>query len=473
MVPEFSVEQDQSVEPLSGLPVQDTADEALGEAAQAEVGASVISLERALELAFTRNRTYQNQKEALYLEALGLTLGRHQYDPIFAAGGGVNSVSSVTEETVASDFSRHLGNARQIAQGIEMVTGTPAALLNAYADVVEQAGVVANVDATKVDLNREQDASGNVTGGVDLLLKGGGRIALALTSNFFRFLTGDPRTATASILSATFTQPLLRGAGADIAAEQLTQAERNVLYRIRDFTRFRQEFAVQVCSNYYSVLQDRDIVENAWRSYKNFEKSVERERAFAEEGRHTLADLGRIEQAQLSNETSWINAIRRYKESMDQFKILLGLSTDAHVMLDKAELEQLHQEGLQHPKIPVEDAIEVALASRLDFENTKGVTEDTVRQMKVAKNALKADVNLVLSSQVHSTGEDNFQSLDFDRAEIGGGLDIDLPIERMAERNNYRAALIAHERAIRDESLATDNVKFDVRAALRNLEQAL
>jgi len=472
MEPEFTVEM-VDWNPLEGLPVNETVDEALGTEAQAELGAAVVDLEHALRIAFTNSRTYQNQKEALYLDALALTLDRHRYTPIFTARGGVQTTSSVTEAVRPTSFAEAMGAAGDLITQIEAVTGTPAEVLSAYHAVVEQAGVVTNVPLTETVLLRDQDLSAQSTVGVDLLLRGGGRIALNLTNNFFQFLTGDSRGASSSLITGVFTQPLLRGAGADIVTEHLTQAERNVMYGIRDFTRFRQEFAVQVAANYYNVLQDRDIVENSYQSYDSYHEILARTRALHEEGRLRLAELGRVEQELLSTENQWNNSVRRYRESLDQFKILLGLSTDADIVLDEAELAQLRDQGLQHPVINAEDAVEVALVSRLDLYNNYDVTDDAGRRVHVAANALKPGLNLLVSSELRSHGRHGFMDFDVNRVEWGAGLDLDLPMDRKAERNQYRASLIAYERALRQYALAVDQVKFDVRANWRNLEQAL
>jgi len=472
MGPDFTIEKDTDWSPLDGLPVMAEGDESLGGDERGEVGAAIISLERALEIAVKNNRSYQNHKEALYLQALSLTLDRHRYTPLFSAGMSGDYTRSTTDVTKASDFGLALTGAANVIDQVELMTGQPADILNAYADLVEQAGTVAGVAQTRTEIMNERSLSGDTRFGVDVLLKGGGRIALGLTSNFLRFLTGDPSTATSSVLTGSFTQPLLRGAGSKVAAERLTQAERNVLYELREFTRFRKEFTVNISSAYYGVLQDCDIVRNNYRSYRDFQRNVERERAFAVEGRRTQAELGRLLQAELNTENGWVNAVRRYKESLDRFKIQLGLSTDARVVLDDGELERLQERGLQHPDIAADDAVRVALEARLDFYNAREWVEDSKRGVAVAANALKPDLDLIVAGSVDSTGQDNFQELDFRRGRWSAGLDADLPLDRKAERNAYRAALIEHERVLRNYDLAEDNVKLEVRAAWRNLDQA-
>jgi hypothetical protein len=141
-----------------------------------------------------------------------------------------------------------------------------------------------------IQIEDRQSAKGSIQTGVSMLLLGGGRLALQLTNNFFRFLNGSSNEEAGSILSASFTQPLWRGRGRDIAAEELTQAERDVLYDLRNFTRYRQEFVVKICKAYFSVLQQRDIVINNYQSYLNFKASYDRESSFAQKEEKTLTE---------------------------------------------------------------------------------------------------------------------------------------------------------------------------------------
>ena len=85
----FSIEQTNQLS-LDGLPVAAGIETALGPDGEAEREARVISLEQALDISVHHSRIYQTQKEQLFLQALGLTLARHQFAPIFSAGGHVS-----------------------------------------------------------------------------------------------------------------------------------------------------------------------------------------------------------------------------------------------------------------------------------------------------------------------------------------------------------------------------------------------
>ena len=472
MPPAFTVEQEADAARLDHLTRSDATEPALGESEAPEGGAYVLSLEGALDIAFRNSRTYQNRKESLYLVALSLTLDRHRYAPIFSGGARADYARTTADITESTDFGKSVDFTNDFIADLEAVTGTPADFLNAYATLVESAGAVAGLSRTEAGYVSDRSVGGASDMGVNWLMEGGGRIGLGLTSNFLRFLTGDTASLTSSVLTGALTQPLLRGAGSRVAAERLTQAERDVLYALRDFTRFRKEFSVQVCRSYYGVLQDLDAVRNNFNSYENFQRNTERERDFAIEGRSTPASVGRQEAAALNAENRWINSARSYQERLDEFKILLGLSTHTPIVLDSAELDELRAAGLKHPAIAVDDAVQVAFAARLDLETERDRLEDAGRIVEVAANSLLPDVDLVADARLRTVGEDNFQRLDFRRTDWSAGLDIDLPLDRKAERNAFRTALIGLERSRRDLSLAEDSIALDVRSAWRNLESA-
>ena len=46
-------------------------------------------------------------------------------------------------------------------------------------------------------------------------------------------------------ISLSVSLPLLRGAGRTVTREPLTQAERSLVYRLRSFELFRQDFTIQ------------------------------------------------------------------------------------------------------------------------------------------------------------------------------------------------------------------------------------
>jgi len=423
----FTIEQTNRVS-LAGLLMATDVPDFLGPDGEREMGAHIVNLEQALDFAVKYNRSYQSRKEQLYLSGLALTLARHQFAPLFSSDANVN-------------YSVQRAN-------LDEFNGLP----GVSDEYEEQAKVT---------------AGGTI--GASWLIRDVGRITAAFTADAIRFVTGDPRLTTSSQLSATFFRPLLRDAGFKAQTEALIQAERQLLYDLRDFTRYRKDFSVQIATAYYGVLGLRDAVKNNFLTLQSSRTNAERTRALAREGRVTTADLGRLEQQELSAESSWINAVRGYQQALDSFKIQLGLSVDVQLVLDEDDLRALQ---IRHPEISVDDSIQVALAARLDYLNTKDQFDDTVRRVDVAANLLKPRVDLTANISPYSNPNDNFSFPDFQRYRWKAGVVVDPGLDRQAERDAYRSSLINRDRAARAILQQEDEIKLEVRNSWRTLDQA-
>jgi len=434
MDPAFTLERTNAIS-LDAFVLSTNAPAYLGESGKREEGARILRLDDALDLAVHHSRDYQNHKEQLYLSALSLALERHQFAPIFSANG-----------------------AAAVSGGAVPVTET---VSNSLTHLV----------TTNVAFTEDRNVTGSGSVNVSWLIADVGRISAAFTSDFLRFVTGDPRVAESSALSATLISPLVRDAGFKREKEALIQSERDLLYALRNFTQYRKDFSVQIARDYYDVLGQRDAARNSFLNYQSSTKNAERTRAMVAEGRDTTANLGRLEQQELSSESSWINAVRGYQQALDDFKIELGLPVESTVILDEMELEALQ---IQHPQISVEDSIKVALAGRLDYMNAKDAFADTERQVKLDQNLLRPQLDFsatagMVSNPNKSTG---FQLPDPQRYSWSAGLALDPGLDRTAERNTYRSALISRNRAARNLELVEDQIKLDVRNSWRTLDQA-
>ena len=417
---------------LDSFEVNNESFEFLDNEANSEIGASILSLDAALGLAFSHSKDYQNQKELLYLEALALTFDRYRYTPTFSARG------SGDYQWDAED---------QFVQDMQSLTG---------------------MDRT----NYSESTFSNTSLGAQYFLKSGGSIAVNLTNNFTRFLSGDISEFGTSALIGSITQPLLRDFGADIETEVLMQAERDLLYRLRDFTRFRKLFTVRVASDYYSVLLNRETARNNFAGLNATNLSLEREQAFQVEGLTTLLEVGRLEQSALQADLRWTSSITRYKRSLDNLKILIGLTADENIVLDDNEMELITETGMDSPDLSLEQATDMAIQTRLDLYSSLDRVQDSARRIEVAANQLSPGLDLSLVAAVPDANNGNIGELDFENAIYTAGLDIDLPVDTKFERNSYRRALIDYDSSSRNYLLTLDSVKLDVVDTWRRMNEA-
>jgi len=402
----------------------------------------VLTLPQAVAMATAHNRGYRLEKELLYITALDMRLTRHEFENQFFSGG---------REGYGKD-----GN--------------------------------------------DEGVGGETDFGFQRLLANGARIGTKVGIAWFKVLTGDISGGLASILSTTVTQPLLRGSNRKVVMENLTQAERDTLYQVRAFNRFRKTFVVSVITGYYQTLRLADTVKNAKENCRTLDRLYERIEKLAAVGRVPKEELERVRQEALQARDIYIQAEKEYKQMLDEFKFWqLSLPTTMELQLDENELEVLRSVELSNPEFSEAEAIETALDCRLDIANSGDAIADAERKILVAADGLRGELNLYIgvdatslsgSSELPSVGalddditadrgrlnplrrprDNNPLRSHRDGAEIG--IDWELPVDRVVEQNIYRKALITLTQREREYEEMADWVTLEVRQAYRDLTEA-
>ncbi len=178
-----------------------------------------LDMQRSWLLALINARYYQYQLEQLYLSALPVTQQRFAFEPQFYAG--LSPVTGVPQGSSGG------GGSFATASGLSTANSFT------YATRFAPTGQVSTMNIGTV-------------AGVGKLFSSGGQLLMGFANELvFNFAGKNPRQPTVlSALPISFYQPLLRGAGRAVVLEPLTQAERNLLYQVRAFTQFRQQFFV-------------------------------------------------------------------------------------------------------------------------------------------------------------------------------------------------------------------------------------
>ena len=310
--------------------------------------------------------------------------------------------------------------------------------------------------------------TGQFDGGASLsrLLGTGALIVADIGVRLFRDLSSGDGFDAVTDLGLSITQPLLRGSGKRIVKENLTQAERDVVYEVRSYERFRRTFAVQVAQRVYRILQQAAIVANERVNIDNLRVLRERNEELANAGRLSDIQVDQARQDELRSDNRLIVEQQRYETQLDELRLFLGVPTEESFEPDPEELAQLST--LADMAFPLDEELlaELALSQRLDYLTILDRVDDAERKVVVAADALRAGLDLELDANLSSA---EGRPLDFDMDDITGSLslELDLPINRLAERNAYRAALIRLQAAQRDARDLAYDIRAQLRAALR------
>lgn len=387
-----------------------------------------LDLVSSLRAAFDTGREYKTRRETLYLQGLGLTLTRFDFGP------QVN-----------------------------------AALAALYRDSEQGAKGV--------------DTSASL--GVSQILPTGGTVALDGNLSHLRDGTPGAFQNYSSSANVSLFQPLLRGSGYTVSHEALTQAERSMVYEVRDFELFRQDHVISIASDYFDLVSAGTQLLNEERRYADAVFDREKAEALRQLDRNQDEDVFLARRNEIDAENNVLVARADYDVQVDSFRIRLGLPEDEPVTIADEE------PPFTRVSLDPDSAVDVALHNRLDLITARERVEDARRRVFISRDRLRPDLGLSVNygqagvhnptTQALDKGDlldpaDDVQLFDpggrlLDDWSASAGLALEIPIQRTPERNAYRSALIARDRAERDYDILLENVDRDIRNALRQLER--
>ena len=370
-----------------------------------------LDLETCLSLAFSSSRDFKTARETLYRAGLGYSLARYTFGPIL-------------DSTI-----RYLWNYNE---------GTP------------------NTHTLDLPI------------GVRQILPLGGTASVAAGANGVRTragtAAGDEDFRWNTDYQINLEQPLLRGAGYEVSHEALTAAERNLIYAVREFELFRQDFSIRIAQAYFELVSRRKRLSNDEQNYKDAVYDRKRAEALRALDRNKPDDVFQARRREIEAENALVAARTSYRLQLDDLKILLALPPTEQIELADEE------PPFEEVRIESQSAIEVALHNRLDLHTQRDRLEDARRQLRNSRNDLLPDLNVTAAYGVGSLGAPTTDATPNQR-DAAAGITLRLPLDKLAERNSYRNARISLDQSVRTLEQRQHEVERDVRNALRELTQ--
>lgn len=297
-----------------------------------------IKYEQAIELGLMNSREFQDRREDLYLAALPVSLNRFS----FAAQGFFTEVAAMNWAGEALNRSPR-----------------DSALMNSQV-------------------------------GFGKLFSTGGLLLVKLANSVVVDLTGDKPTTTLSNFSLNLAQPFLQGGGRAVTLEPLTLSERNMLYAIRSYARFRKLFYVAIAAGggitnnpyslqglsqnlgrgiggnltapsvgYLPILLQAAVIANQKRNIESLENLLKLYQAFREGGQQSDLQVSQVEQQLLASRNQLLGSgnagvnsggggqgqgIRGYLDTVDNFKLQLGIPLTVGLELDQTPLQPIRDQ---------------------------------------------------------------------------------------------------------------------------------
>jgi outer membrane protein TolC len=378
--------------------------------------ATLLALSDTLAIAMANSRAYQTRKENLFIQALGLTEIQKEFN-------WDTSASSITASSTFSD------------------------------------------DGTTAETFGDNGVDGAATLAVSRTLISGARVSLGFTREIVEYFTDPDTSSDSSTVSFNVVQPLLNGFGPLVSKEPLRQAERDMIYAVRDFRRYQQTFVIDITSQFYSTLRSRDQLLNARQNYESTVASREQTESYAKAGRIADFEAAQARQSELDAADRWAIARASYQRALDDFRYTLGLPIELNIEPDPNELTLLTERGLVGLDITLDEAVDLAISNRLDLITRRQQVEDEVRNVEIVRRNFLPNLDVSYGA-TYDLEESSSAGLSQDAT-----VSLNIPFDWTEKRNAYRIAQINLDRERRDLELDEWDVTRDVRDLWRNLER--
>jgi outer membrane protein TolC len=406
---ESLVYPEQAAAPEPAAPGEESGDPIASSSAAEGEDLGQLTLPEAIELAIQGNRGYKSQVESLHLQASSLVGTRHSFTPLLSA-------------TLSYAFSDSVGSGNS--------------------------------------------SSSSLSGGLSQILRFGGNLSVSGSSSWSATNDDGLGGDIANSVGVSLSQPLLDGFGEEVTMEPLVQAERNLLYAIRDFEQFREDFSVDVADTYYGLAAQKKGIDNARRNLEGLEFARRKAEAFFDVGRVAETEALRARRSELDARDALNASIESYELALDRFKIFLGLPTSTRIDV----IEEVP--AFVEMTYDIDSAVQVALHNRLDVISERERLEDSERGFRFSKQALLPNLDLNLSWNAALDGLTDPANFETENESYSASISLDLPIDYVDEQIAYHSARIGLQRARRSHEEFLDNVVINVKSAFRGLERS-
>lgn len=425
-----------------------------------------LDINSALKLAYVNSPDQQSQLETLYLSALDVTTERFRLDAQFFGGYDLNYL--------------HQGSL------------IPASL--SFSPVLQRFVITPPIDGVESNrLTVGRPFASNPALQVRRRFATAGELVAGFANSFVFEFTGDDANLSASLLNFTFLQPLLRGAGRDIALEQLTFTERVLLANLRSYEQFRQGFYTRIAvgelgvagpqrggrgtnlqifsglaslRGYVGLLQQLQQIRNSEDNLSLQLRTLAQLEALLDAGVIDLVQVDQFRQNVESERASLLRSRNDYLSELDRFKTnTLGLPPDLLVELDDELIRQFQL--VDREATSVQDAISNLqdrvglLPDDADAQTIRAIQVEVIdtvpsvrQQLEVARQDI-ANLRESLPARLATMDDAEAEQIELDLDQLDQGIG---ELEReFAELESQAAAIRATASVERPDAQDPDN----------------
>jgi len=266
-------------------------------------------------------------------------------------------------------------------------------------------------------------------------------------------------------VDVSLTQPLLLGTDSEYNMSAVDSAEFSERSANRSLFLTRVNTVVSTVMLVYRVVHQKELVALNTESVDRLNLLVAGTRAKEKIGLATSIDTLRAE-LQLRNALdNFVTARESLGDSLDDLRVLLSFSVDQQLEVDAPLVYNLM-------KIDENEAVSIALSSRVELEQALDNFEESQRRSRIAKHRTLPSLDLVFGYSQVGVNENLLNNFGLDDHVWNVNLVTSTDFARTAEKAVYEQSLLGIRSASRSLELQQDDIARQVKHNFRNLRRA-
>jgi outer membrane protein TolC len=293
-----------------------------------------------------------------------------------------------------------------------------------------------------------------------------------------------------SVLSFTFDQPLLRGAGRFANTALIRIARRSLEQSRSTFEAEVNDAILQVVSQYWLAVQARGALDVQQESQKLAEASYQRDKRSLELGALPPLDIYRSESEVAARKVGVIQSRYVLDQAEEALRLTIGADRDSSVHALDLNLTEKPQPTGELDAIDATTALAQALGQRPEVEAIKDSLANDETSIRLAHNQLEPNLQLQGYYQSSGLGGNQFnittgqliapggfgssmsQLFGFGFPGYGASLTLSLPLKNRSGQAVLGSALVSRTRDLNTGGQIREQITREVHDAVAQLEEA-
>jgi len=322
--------------------------------------------------------------------------------------------------------------------------------------------IVANqyADYNEFRKNHTHTLTKGISSDISLKLRTGGQLNFSWDNrdngrNFNNFNTG---------VQLSFSQPLLKGAGVDIATVNQLFAERNEQQNLLNLKATLMSTITEVIKTYRNFLLSQHELEILDRSMKRSQQQFEITQALIKAGRRAKMDSVQAE-VDLANQEFDVRASKNLLDK-NRLALLKILNMDKDIHIEPVEELDIEPVELDAKMLKI-----IVLNNKISYLSEKLSLKNARTDLMLAENEQLWDLNFLANYTIAGTGNtlSQAQADNFEEGDYSVGLSLVIPFRDLSRKQRLLSARVALQRAKNNFVELQDDIETNIQDWVRDI----